>query len=65
MVALSMRLKLSPQARKEGRQLTEPKPRSWMDVQAQYGPEAAKAWLANGGSFGVEDDDDQADDAAG
>jgi hypothetical protein len=61
MVALSMRLKLSPQARKEGRRLTEPKPRSWMDVQAQYGSEAAKAWLANGGSFEVEDDDDHAD----
>ena len=65
MTALSMRLRLSPQARKEGRRLTAPKPLSWMDVQAQYGPEAAKAWLANGGSFELEDDDDHADDAAG
>jgi hypothetical protein len=29
-----------------------------------YGPETAKAWLANGGSFEVEDND-QDDDAAG
>jgi phage terminase small subunit len=65
MVALSMRLKLSPQARKQGRSLTEPKQLSWMDVQAKYGAEAANAWLANGGSFEAEDDDDQADDAAG
>ena len=64
MTALSMRLRLSPQARKEGRRLTEPKPLSWMDVQAQYGPEAAKAWLANGGSFDLEDDDSQANDVA-
>ena len=64
MTALSMRLRLSPQARKEGRRLTEPKPPSWMDIQAQY-PEAAKAWLANGGSFDLKDDDDEADDAAG
>ena len=64
MTALSMRLRLSPQARKEGRWLTEPKPPSWMDIQAQY-PEAAKAWLANGGSFDLKDDDDEADDAAG
>jgi phage terminase small subunit len=65
MTALSMRLRISPQARKEGRPLTEPKRLSWMDVQAQYGPEVAKAWLDNGCSFEVEDDDGQADDAAG
>ena len=65
MTALSMRLRLSPQARKEGRRLTAPKPLSWMDVQAQYGPEAAKAWLANGGSFDLGDDGDEADEAAG
>jgi hypothetical protein len=65
MTALSMRLRLSPQARREGHRLTEPKQLSWMDVQAQYGPEAATAWLANGGSFDRKDDNDQADDAAG
>jgi hypothetical protein len=65
MTALSMRLRLSPQARKGGHALSPPKQLSWMDVQREYGPEAAKAWLANGGSFEAGDDDEEADDAVG